>query len=546
MPNRALRKLTSSISDVDIKGVFAVVIGLPQRVRTSTPPAPDRLSSRSAPAARVRKSTPTVRESRTQELHNRHARRLFVSDALVIGFAVMVADLARYHKANEADRAMDFPWTDSPVLGYTVVSVTLLVAWMAFLGLSGTRSRRVVGQGVEEYTKVTLATLQLFGLSAIAAQLLPFEPTNIYLAIALPLGLVGLLASRMVWRRVIDHRRRRGNGVVTAVVVGNNQAATELATTFADEPEAGYHVVGLCTPLGAMPGSDSVPVGGRDIPIVGTDSAIMDAVRRTGVSTVVLAADDDISPMEVRRLIWELDSLGVELMVAPGLIDVADHRLRTRLIGGMAVLEVDTPQYHGANSAAKRVFDVLFTMVALVVALPVMIVAAIAITVSSQGPVFYRSERIGLNGERFNMWKFRTMYQGADALVADMISANGGNPLFFKAKDDPRITGVGRLLRKFSIDELPQLFNVLIDDMSIVGPRPQVQREVDSYDDLLRNRLVVKPGLTGLWQISGRSDLRVEDAVRLDLDYVENWSLLRDLMIIAKTVKTVLTADGAY
>ena len=479
-------------------------------------------------------------------MHSRHARRLFFSDALVIGFAVVVADLARYHKAHEADRAMDFPWTDSPLLGYTVVSVTLLVAWMAFLGLSGTRSRRVVGQGVEEYTNVTLATLQLFGLSAIAAQLLPFEPTNIYLAIALPLGLVGLLVSRMVWRRVIDHRRRRGNGVVTALVVGNNQAATELATTFADEPEAGYHVVGLCTPLGAMPGSDSVPVGGRDIPIVGTDSAIMDAVRRTGVSTVVLAADDDLSPMEVRRLIWELDSLGVELMVAPGLIDVADHRLRTRLIGGMAVLEVDTPRYHGANSAAKRVFDVLFTMVALIVALPVMILAAIAITVSSHGPVFYRSERIGLNGERFDMWKFRTMYQGADALVADMISANGGNPLFFKAKDDPRITRVGRLLRKFSIDELPQLFNVLNDDMSIVGPRPQVQREVDSYDELLRNRLVVKPGLTGLWQISGRSDLRVEDAVRLDLDYVENWSLLRDLMITAKTVKTVLTADGAY
>ena len=510
------------------------------------PAAPDVLSPGRGPAVRGRTSAPTVRESRTQELHSRRARRLFISDALVIGSAVVAADLFRFHKAHEADRARDFPWTDSPLLGYAVVSVTLLVAWMAFLGLSGTRSRRVVGQGVEEYTNVALATLQLFGLSAIAAQLLPFEPTNVYLAIALPLGLIGLLVSRMVWRRVIDRQRRRGNGVVTALVVGNNQAATELATMFADEPEAGYRVVGLCTPLGAMPGSASIPIGGRDIPIVGTDRKITDAVRDTGVSTVVLAATDDLPPMAVRRLIWELDSLGVDLMVAPGLIDVADHRLRTRLIGGMAILEVDTPQYHGANSAAKRIFDVLFTLVALIVALPVMIATAIAIKATSRGPLFYCSERIGLNGQRFTMCKFRTMYQGADALVSDMIAADGGNPLFFKAKDDPRITRVGRLLRKFSIDELPQLFNVLIDDMSIVGPRPQVQREVDSYDELLRNRLAVKPGLTGLWQVSGRSDLRVEDAVRLDLDYVENWSLLRDLMIIAKTVKTVLTADGAY
>ena len=527
-----------------------MVISLPQRDRTSAPLASDSLSPNPTrtgiPAVPGDAPSSVGRESRTQELHSRHARRLFVSDALVIGAAVVAADLVRFHRADEAGRAADFPWTSSAPLGYTVVSVTLLLAWMAFLGLSGTRSRRVVGQGVEEYTNVTLATLQLFGLIAIAGQMLPFEPTNIYLAIALPLGLVSLLASRMIWRRVIDRRRRRGDGVVTTLVVGNDQSAAELATMFANEPEAGYHVVGICTPDDATPATASISVGGRDIPIVGVDSAIIDAVRRTGVSTVVLAATDDLPPMEVRRLIWELDALGVELMVAPGLIDVADHRLRTRLIGGMAVLEVDTPQYHGANSAAKRIFDMLFATVALIVALPLMIATAIAVKVSSRGPIFYCSERIGLNGQRFTMCKFRTMYRGADAMVADMIAANGGNPLFFKAKDDPRITGVGRLLRKFSIDELPQLFNVLIDDMSIVGPRPQVQREVDSYDELLRNRLAVKPGLTGLWQISGRSDLRVEDAVRLDLDYVENWSLLRDVMIIAKTVKTVLTADGAY
>lgn len=509
-------------------------------------PVTDRIRVRVGAPRRQVTPPPSERgESRSQELHSRRARRLFYSDALVIIFAVIVADLVRYH-LHELDRARDFPWTDSAPLGYTVVSVVLLALWMMFLGVSGSRSRRVVGEGAEEYTTVLVATLQLFGALAIAAQLLPWEPSNVYFVIALPLGLVGLMLSRILCRRMVDSQHRRGQGVLSTLVVGNEQAAVKLSTMFTNEPEAGHYVVGVCTPTGPTPESPSLSVAGRDVPIVGSDAAIMDAVRQTGVGTVALAATDDLPPDEIRRLIWELDSLGVELMVVPGLIDVADRRLRIRLIDGMAVLEVDTPQYQGANSTAKRVFDVVFSTVAMIVALPVLIAAAIAVKVSSRGPVLYASERIGISGTKFTMSKFRTMYQGADAKAAELIAANGGDPLFFKVKDDPRVTGVGRVLRKFSIDELPQLFNVLLGDMSIVGPRPQVQREVDYYDDLVYNRLAVKPGLTGLWQISGRSDLRVEDAVRLDLAYVENWSLTRDLVIIAMTVKTVLTGDGAY
>ena len=520
-----------------------MVVELPERRRQPRKPITDRIRVR-AGVPRRHVIPPSERgESRRQELHNAHARRLFISDALVISFAVIAADLVRFHRA---DRAADFPWTDSALLGYSVVSAVLLALWMTTLGVSGSRSRRVLVQDVDELTNILLATLQLFGLLAIAALLLTVEPSNVYLLIALPSGLLGLMVSRMLWRRVVDAERRVGKGVLTTLVVGNEQAAAKLSTMFANEPEAGHRVVGVCTPTGPTRESASLSVAGGDIPIVGSDAAIMDAVRRTGVGNVALAATDDLSPSQIRELIWELDSLGVELMVVPGLIDVADQRMRIRLIDGMAVLEVDTPQYQGANSAAKRVFDIVFSIAALLVASPVLIAAAIAVKVSGRGPVLYASERIGLNGGKFTMYKFRTMYQGADSMVADLIAANGGDPLFFKVKDDPRITGVGRVLRKFSIDELPQLFNVLLGDMSIVGPRPQVQREVDSYDDLVYNRLAVKPGLTGLWQISGRSDLRVEDAVRLDLAYIENWSLIRDLMIIAKTVKTVLTGDGAY
>jgi len=212
----------------------------------------------------------------------------------------------------------------------------------------------------------------------------------------------------------------------------------------------------------------------------------------------------------------------------------------------MAMLEVSKPQYVRANSLAKYTFDLLFTVVALLLAAPVMVIAAIAVKLSSPGPVFYASERIGRGGRTFRMFKFRSMYQDADRYVTQMISAEGASPLFYKVKNDPRVTPIGRVLRKFSIDELPQFFNVLRGEMSVVGPRPQVRREVDSYDDLFRRRLSVKPGLTGLWQVSGRSNLRVEEAVRLDLSYIENWSPVQDLAIIARTVTTVLRGDGAY
>jgi exopolysaccharide biosynthesis polyprenyl glycosylphosphotransferase len=243
---------------------------------------------------------------------------------------------------------------------------------------------------------------------------------------------------------------------------------------------------------------------------------------------------------------WDLEALGVDLMVAPGLVDVADQRLRSNPVAGMAVFEVAKPQYSRSNSMLKRGLDIAFATFALLAVAPLLIVAAIAIKLTSSGPIFYLSERIGLDGTPFRMIKFRSMYDGAEAKAAALIAAEGANALFFKMKNDPRITPVGQFLRKYSLDELPQFFNVLLGNMSVVGPRPQVRREVDTYDDLIRRRLTVKPGLTGLWQVSGRSDLDVKDAVRLDLSYVENWSLLGDIMIIAKTVLTVLRGEGAY
>ncbi|KDF00541.1 UDP-phosphate galactose phosphotransferase [Mycolicibacterium aromaticivorans JS19b1 = JCM 16368] len=439
-----------------------------------------------------------------------------------------------------------FAGQPSVLLTYAVGSAALAASWMAALGLTGYRVRRVVGRDVGEYMSVTLATLQLFGLIAIGALLLHVDVSRTYLAVVFAVGLLGLLTSRLCWRRVAAAELRRDEHQISVLVVGSARTAADVATNFVRDPGAGYRVVGICTPTGPTAQNDGIDVDGRHIPIVGIDQAIVDAVRHTNAHTVALAATDHLHPTEIRRLIWELDSLGVDLMIAPGLVDIAEDRLHSRPIAGMAMFEVAKPQYDGANSAAKRVFDVVFTLAAMTIMAPVFFLAALAVRLSGPGPVFYASERIGFKGTTFTMLKFRSMVDGADANAQAMIAANGSDPVFWKDKDDPRITHVGKIIRKYSIDELPQFINVLRGDMSVVGPRPQVRREVDSYDDLVRRRLTVKPGLTGLWQVSGRSDLPLEDAVRLDLSYIENWSPIRDLVIIAKTIKTVLSGEGAY
>jgi exopolysaccharide biosynthesis polyprenyl glycosylphosphotransferase len=227
-------------------------------------------------------------------------------------------------------------------------------------------------------------------------------------------------------------------------------------------------------------------------------------------------------------------------------MDVAAERISSQPVAGMAMLLVDKPQYDHANSWAKRAFDISFAAAALIVVAPVMAVTAIAVKVFSGGPVLYRAERCGINGRSFGMLKFRSMVVGADAQLADLITAAGGDAMYFKLKDDPRVTPVGRLMRKFSVDELPQFINVLKGDMSVVGPRPQAPHQVVTHDDLMRRRMLVRPGVTGLWQVSGRSDLTPEDATRLDLSYVENWSMAQDLVIIGRTVGVVVLGRGAY
>jgi len=470
-----------------------------------------------------------------------YARRLITTDIVVVAVAVFLAQLVTVGTTT----GDALTWAPDRTVERTVLSVAIALAWSICLGWNDSRSHHATG--VEEYRRLVTATVRMFGVIAVVAVVAEFDPVREYLIVALPVGLLGLALTRALWRGNTTRHRALGRYRRSVLVVGGVDAATAIATTLARHPHHGYDVVGVCTSSGADPAEPAtLTVAGREIPVAGDDRSVLRAARRTEADTVVVMATDRLGPRDIRRLAWDLDSFGVELIVAPGVMDISGTRMSAQLLGGMPMLHIERPQYDRALSLSKAVFDVCFSVLVVVLISPALAAIAAAVKCTSHGPVFYLSERIGMDGKPFQMIKFRSMYAHADRKADSLISDNGGNPLFFKLKNDPRVTPIGRFLRKYSLDELPQFFNVLRRDMSVVGPRPQVRREVHSYDGVMRRRLLVRPGITGLWQVSGRSDLPPEESVELDVSYVENWSMALDLSIITRTLHTVAKGEGAY
>ncbi|BDT93202.1 polyprenyl glycosylphosphotransferase [Nocardia sputorum] len=484
---------------------------------------------------------PPITVSTRKAWRSEYVRRLAITDFAAVSLAVGSAQLIRFNGSGAPPLAWDQPYR----IGYTVVSGALAMGWFAILGSAGSRAPQLVGSGVEEFRRLMSATMHLFGVLALMSLALEIKFARGYLAIAFPAGVLAVIGGRLWWRHQLARERRRGRHRSAVLVVGTADAAAAMTAAFAADPGAGYDVVGACVP-GGQSGDAPLAFAGGTVAVVGDDSAVLRAVLHTHADTVAIGPTRHLGPTELRRLAWELDALGVEFMLAPGAIDIAISRLTNRQVAGMPMMHIAEPQYERARSVSKTAFDIGFATVCLLLLLPVLLVIAIAVKTTSRGPVFYLSERIGRYGLPFRMIKFRSMYDDADRYAEALIAQQGGNPVFFKMKVDPRVTPVGRFLRKYSLDELPQFLNVLRGDMSVVGPRPQVRREVDTYDHMMRRRLLVKPGLTGLWQVSGRSDLPLEDAVRLDLSYVENVSMRMDLRLIARTVGVVARGEGAY
>lgn len=415
--------------------------------------------------------------------------------------------------------------------------------WWLSLHFNGSRDIRSFGSGVDEYRKIAWGTLWVFGLLAIASYVGAVETARGYVGLALPLGLVLLLCGRRVVRQFIARRRAAGSYLRPILLVGDQDSAAHLSKVLKSAPYAGYLPVAAAIP-GEVQGPQTA-----DLPLIGHGhnlDSILAAVDLHKVEAVAISHDARLSPQATRMLGWELQERRVSLIMAPSLTDVAGPRIHTQPVAGLPLIHVSTPKFEGSQAVAKRAFDIAFSAAGLLIIMPLLACTAVAIKLDTRGPVFFHQQRIGKNGQAFSMLKFRSMVVDAEQRKGSLTADDRGNPILFKMRQDPRVTRVGAIIRRTSIDELPQLVNVLKGEMSLIGPRPPLESEVATYEQHMHRRFMVQPGITGLWQVSGRSDLSWDESVRLDLYYVENWSMTQDLLILAKTARAVLSSDGAY
>lgn len=417
----------------------------------------------------------------------------------------------------------------------------IVLVWMTTLGLQGAYSSRIFGAGQEEFKTVLFASLLAGGAFGTLCYLLDIDLSRGFLLMAFLLGIPMLLLERYAVRKLLHRARVRGRLLHRVVAVGGPAAIEELVEVLHRERYAGYEIVGACVPRGI-----SVDQGDLSVPHLGTVGDTRRVCDELGADTVLVTRGGYASSTDLRRIAWDLEDSDLDLVVVPSLTDVAGPRIHMRPVAGLPLLHVEGPQTDEAGGFSKRAFDVLGALLGLVLISPLLGVVALLVKLEDGGPVFFRQPRVGREGAEFGMLKFRSMVPNAEEMLEDIRGLNDSDGVLFKIKDDPRRTRIGRFLRRYSIDELPQLLNVLRGQMSLVGPRPPLPSEVEKYERDVHRRLLVRPGMTGLWQVSGRASLSWNEAVRLDLYYVDNWSMLTDLVIIAKTVKAVVGKQGAY
>ncbi|WP_295124160.1 sugar transferase [uncultured Leifsonia sp.] len=467
----------------------------------------------------LRTDVPRPHRPDSLSLRERNIIALAVTDAIAIGGALAAAHTIRFGGGGDLLFALD--------TSYVVFSAILGVAWLIALAASGayvTWPKRLEGPS---YRAPLRATIKLVAILAVASLALQLDLSRAYLAFAIPSGLVALLLIRLVCRSWIYAHRSRGHYIRRALVVGTPERVAELARAF---------------------GERAAPVAVDVVATTGIENArgphLRSLVAQHRVDIVVLTEEREGA--NVRQLLWDMEGAGAVVWLSIDVPELAAPRAAYHPIDRLPIIEVEPADRSISSRRVKRVFDIVLSSIALFLLLPVILVVAILIKLDSPGPAFFRQSRIGRDGATFGIVKLRTMRVSAEEELADLLHRNEGAGPLFKLKDDPRVTRVGAFLRRTSIDELPQLWNVLKGEMSLVGPRPPLPSEVAEYDGPSHRRLIVKPGMTGLWQVSGRSDLTWEQGVRLDLFYVENWSVAGDIRILFQTVGVIFRPNGAY
>jgi exopolysaccharide biosynthesis polyprenyl glycosylphosphotransferase len=459
----------------------------------------------------------------------RYVARLVALDAVMAMIAVLTASIA-------FPRLVDF----APGK-LTILVIGSAVAWPIVVASSRGYERTSIGVGDDEMRAVLRAMVLAIAAGAVPSAVTGNPGLVNVCVFATPIASFASIITRYGARKHLHSKQRAGLNLRRIIVVGSAYAVAELASAVAREPHCGMSVIGVC-----VPGSEADRAREAGLAVIGDPNEIPHLVKPYGADAVAVTGGDSTRHNYLRELSWGLEGMGVELLVHPGLIEVAGPRMHIRPHVGLPLLHVEQPDFTGWRRFIKRATDLLLTGLGLIVISPLLAVIALTIRLHDGGPVIFRQTRVGLDGATFTMYKFRSMHVNAEAKLATLRTQNPGMGTLFKLADDPRVTPVGRFLRRFSLDELPQLLNVLAGHMSLVGPRPPLQSEVDAYEDHARRRQLVTPGLTGQWQVSGRSLLSWEETVRLDLRYVENWTLTLDLLILWKTFFAVLARRGAF
>jgi exopolysaccharide biosynthesis polyprenyl glycosylphosphotransferase len=464
-----------------------------------------------------------------------HYRRgLVVLDFLIAGAAGLGAYLIRF------DASLD------PRLNLFAL-LLLPLCWVLLVALNHGYAERFVGVGAAEFQRIFHAFLHVTALVAFASFASHADLSRGFVLVALPVTMVANLLGRYAARKWLHRQRAAGRALKSVLLVGDAEAIVSFTKVLRDDRYVGMRPVGACVPSEMVAETRTVEtLAALNVPLLGDVDSVLGAVRQSGADTVAVVSSGRIGPEKLRSISWQLEGSDTDLVVSPGLIEVAGPRLHILPVAGLPLLHVEEPTFSGIRRLIKGAFDRGVAALMLVCLSPVFLTLALAVRITSRGPALFRQTRVGRSGNEFTMLKFRSMYTDAEDRLVELERQSDGNGILFKMRSDPRVTRVGQFLRKYSLDELPQLINVLFGHMSLVGPRPPLPREVARYETHVHRRLLVKPGLTGLWQISGRSDLSWEETVRLDLRYVENWSMASDLLILWKTARAVLAGSGAY
>ena len=479
-------------------------------------------------------------------------RYIYVAALVAVDVLVMLLSLVICFAFNPG--AYDTVTRAMPIWAFLLAYCVIGLLCLAF---AGAYHRHVMAEGYELYTKLINAAIFTIVLASCVAFMLNLQLPRTALIIAPLVGLVCELVARWMMRCLLHHHRRRGECKYTTVIVGSSEGINRTLRLMRRNSALGYMPVAVC-PIAPDPRMDDAYVVTNFVPdpnIEGADklrvlsfgSRFARTIERMGVQEVYIADVLSRDSKLLHAMSLAVESLGIELAISVSLADIGGHRLHLRNSAEQQVLIASLPQYRTTTYVIKRIIDIVLSAVALIVSSPIMLGVAIAIKLDDGGPVLFKQTRVGIHGKPFTMYKFRSMVTNAEEIKAKLAAESGQTDRFiFKLKDDPRITKVGKFIRKTSLDEFPQFFNVFKGDMSLVGPRPALPDEVARYGSLYSTRLLVKPGITGPWQVSGRSDLSQEQSEFLDVSYIENWSITGDLAILAKTVMVVFRGTGSY